>query len=73
MVSFGPSFNVEPEVVGAAIMSTAILATVVLVVVMVLTADRSSRCGATSRGWRCVHDEDHPGSHRDEHGQYWND
>lgn len=30
------------------------------------------RCSARLRGWQCVHDEDHPGSHRDERGNYWN-
>jgi len=30
------------------------------------------RCPSRYASRRCVHDQDHPGSHRDEHGEYWN-
>ncbi len=30
------------------------------------------QCPAEHQGCRCVHLEDHPGSHRDEFGDYWN-
>ena len=31
------------------------------------------QCRATHRGHRCVHDTNHPGSHRTEHGRYFSD
>ena len=31
------------------------------------------QCPARRAGYRCVHFEDHRGSHRDELGEHWND
>lgn len=33
----------------------------------------AQQCPAVRAGCQCVHLEDHPGSHRDEFGDYWND
>jgi hypothetical protein len=45
---------------------------VVLVALWVAADPDPDRCRAKRAGYRCVHEDGHPGSHRDEFGDYWN-
>lgn len=71
-----PYFDTRPEVISTALMATSLLVLLLVVVgAIVMGAIRGrniGRCPASYYGWRCVHDEDHPGSHRDENNRYWN-
>lgn len=46
---------------------------VTTLILLWLAADpEPDRCAARRAGCRCVHEENHRGSHRDEFGDYWN-
>jgi hypothetical protein len=74
-------FKLDPEIVGGALAYTSLgLLVVVFIVVLagILLAMLSSdvefedQCAARHEHDRCVHGKDHPGSHRDRAGNYWN-
>lgn len=47
-------------------------ALLLLVVVLTMVSGDPIRCSSVHSGRRCVHDEGHGSSHRDELGNYWN-
>ncbi len=66
-------FDFDPNTIMAAVLMTAVAVSVVLVIAMVLMGSFESRCKARHSGYRCVHELEHSGSHRDEYGTFWND
>lgn len=57
--------NERPHIVGFIVVGT-------LLVLWLVADPEPDRCPERRAGCRCVHDENHRGSHRDEFGDYWN-
>jgi len=51
---------------------TVLLCLVTLTALAIFSDEAEEQCSARRAGRRCIHGTDHPGSHRDEFGDYWN-